>query len=168
LSVAWPRFLDEVAKKKPSLEPFLRLAHPELSSDGALRLLCRDEFQRSQIALNLVLLTELVQRTIGPVPVACAVSAGMTPPPPPPTSRAASSAIESAEEVVSDDEEPPPSEDDDGSAEPPRAAAVSAANEMADTSASSAEVEEIAALEPGLKKVLARFPGKLKRLDPPA
>jgi hypothetical protein len=165
LGAGWPRVLAAVAAKKPSLEPFLAAARPEMSTEGALRILCRDDFQRSQIALHLALLTDIVQKEVGPIPVACAL-APVQPAPPSRISSRADAPMEDAEEATNDDEDAPaPDEEESGTENKPPSPAAPPADDIADTSASSAEAEEIAALEPGLKKVLDRFPGKLKRLE---
>ncbi len=182
LQAGWPRVLEAVGMKKPSLEPFLALARPEFSAEGSLRILCRDDFQRSQISAQLALLTGLVQKEIGPYPVSCAVAAA---PPRPTTARPATETspfapanpprtagspegrmppppVEDAEEA-SDDEAPPDEEED--SPVPKVPAAVLEENQAAST-ASAEDAGEIASLEPGIKLILDRFPGKLKKLDP--
>jgi hypothetical protein len=167
--------LDAVAKKKPSLEPLLATARAEMSPEGSLRLLCRDEFQRSQIAANLPVLTEIVLKEVGPVPVSCALGAAPAPaaaptpaPAPRPAASPASAPAEDAEEVSDGGEDAPMEEEDEGPSSPapskPKAPAARA-DEWSASTAGAVEPAEIAALDPGLKKVLDRFPGKLKKLE---
>jgi DNA polymerase-3 subunit gamma/tau len=173
---AWPQVLETVARKKPALESILAAARPELSSEGSLRLLCANDFQRAQIAGSLALLTEIVLKEVGPVPVSCALApatAAAAPPAPlpgapapfparamPPAPRPAP--VEDAEEVSDDGGEAPPEEED---AAPAPAAKATAADEWTSSTASAPDAAEIAAMDPGLKKVLDRFPGKLKKLE---
>jgi DNA polymerase-3 subunit gamma/tau len=179
LRAGWARIVAAVGEKKPSLEPFLASARLETSPEGALRLLCRDEFQRAQIAAHLAFLTEIVQKEAGPRPVSCAVETAPVPAKPAPVSplRAVNPAetVEDAEESSDEAEPPPPEEEPEQSASPapgrePAAPTRSAQNDGGAKSAGApmpnVEAEEIAALDPGLKKVLDRFPGRLCRITP--
>jgi DNA polymerase-3 subunit gamma/tau len=172
LRAGWARVVAAVGEKKPSLEPFLASARLVTSPEGALRLLCRDELQRAQIAANLTLLTEIVQREAGPRPVSCAVE---TAPVPVKTAAAPlagaanpARAFDDAEEAIDDAEPPPPDEEPGNPA--PAAPAQNPREGVAASGApppiSDAETGEIAALDPGLKKVLDRFPGRLHRITP--
>lgn len=183
LRQAWPRVLDAVAGKKPSLESLLLSARPELSPEGSLRLLCGNEFQRSQIAGNLALLTEIVLKEVGSIPVSCALSTAPLPaaggpaaaPAQKPSPFERPAPADDAEEVSDGGEEAPVEEEEEpASAVSPAARPAAApasgqrtapADEWASSSNSLVEASEIASLDPGLKKVLDRFPGKLKKLE---
>jgi DNA polymerase III gamma/tau subunit len=179
LRAGWARVVAAVGEKKPSLEPFLASARLETSPEGAIRLLCRDELQRTQIAAHMALLTEIVQKEAGPRAVSCAVETAPVPAKTAAVSpaRAANPAetIGDAEEASDDAEAPPPDEEPGISAPaaPGGEPAAPAKNTPdgggaagAHTPMPNAETEEIAALDPGLKKVLDRFPGRLHRITP--
>jgi hypothetical protein len=164
LRAAWPAVLDAVARKKPSLESLLAAARPELTPEGSLRVICANEFQRSQIAGNLPLLTEIVLDNLGPVPVSCALDAAPAAAPAAPAPRPAPAAVEDAEEASSEEEPSAGDEEEDAPSAPAPARPAAPAEEWS-SAAVPADAAEAAALDPGLKKVLDRFPGKLKRLE---
>jgi DNA polymerase-3 subunit gamma/tau len=61
---AWKRLLEEVSKKKPSLEPFLRSAAWEWREGQSVELVCGQEFQREHLTRNLPILSEAFGRAL--------------------------------------------------------------------------------------------------------
>jgi DNA polymerase-3 subunit gamma/tau len=147
LRAAWVKTLADVEIKKPSLAPFLSSARPRFDSGGGLELACAQEFQKQQLVNQQVFWSDLLRAHAGrPVTVTLTVAA---PPPAPAAPRPQPApVVEEAEEVVDEEADAPPpveSPATEGEEQDPRA---------------------LGALDAGLKKVLDKFPGKIRKADP--
>jgi DNA polymerase-3 subunit gamma/tau len=150
---AWAHLLEEIGRLKPSLESFLLNAVWQWEEGKPFIILCRQEFQKQQLETAMTLVRDILASRLGAgLVVQCRLAAPTNlPPAHPPRERAPAEAAE----VVGD-------EDDTSS---------TAAEEEPVTSLPEPSREDpasLAALDPGLKKVLETFPGRLSRADPKA
>ncbi|MBL0059428.1 MAG: DNA polymerase III subunit gamma/tau [Elusimicrobia bacterium] len=148
---AWTAMVQEVGKKKPSLETFLHAARWSALPGNVLKLAFDQEFQKFQVASQEALWMEILRRHIplpfslqmaleAPPAVAATAPAAPRAPAPEPEPADEEAVVENAE-----DEEP--------SASPPS------------LEAEEEDPKTIAALDPGLRKVLNKFPGRIRRVE---
>ncbi|MBK7207939.1 MAG: DNA polymerase III subunit gamma/tau [Elusimicrobia bacterium] len=145
LTSAWSRLTAEMGRTKPSLEALLAAARPEWVAPGVLRVLCDNDFQKGQLAGHERLWSEALHKQIGPFAiqwaVAPAVRPAARPAPPAPTP-------EPAEEAEVVDDAAPETETE--------GPVVEGADE---------DARAQAAQDPGVRKVLEKFPGKVRRVE---
>ncbi len=166
---AWATMVNEIGHKKPSLETFLHTARWSALPGTILKLAFDQEFQKNQVAAQESVWLTCLKQKIG---AAFSIQYAVDPPTarpstdPTPVRSAASlkpaalpqneprgpvppEAAEAHEEAVVDDEDEPESSEPvvEGTDESP---------------------ESAAALDPGIRKVLDKFPGRVRRVDAPA
>jgi DNA polymerase III subunit gamma/tau len=152
---AWTRMLEEIGARKPSLETFLLSARWEVHAGNVLAINTVQDFQRQQILSNVELVRELLAKNLAAqFTIQCALDSRAAPAAAPPAPPAPPAPEDDApvEESSGDEEpaaEPPPPEPfenaDNGLAEP---------------------AGEILELDPGVKKLFDKFPGKIKKIEP--
>lgn len=134
-----------MGRTKPSLEALLAAARPEWVAPGVLRVLCDNDFQKGQLAGHERLWSEALHKQIGPFAIQWAVAPAVRPParpaPPAPTP-------EPAEEAEVVDDAAPETETE--------GPVVEGADE---------DARAQAAQDPGVRKVLEKFPGKVRRVE---
>jgi DNA polymerase-3 subunit gamma/tau len=147
LAGAWTRMTSDIGRTKPSLEGLLAAARVEWTGPGALRLLCDNDFQKGQLATHERLWSDALRQIVGPFTVQWAV-APAAPAARPPTRPAPAPAPEPAEEAEVVDDASPESESEGPVVEGPDEDARAQATQ-----------------DPGLRKVLDKFPGKVRRVE---
>jgi DNA polymerase III gamma/tau subunit len=166
---AWATMVNEIGHKKPSLETFLHTARWSALPGTILKLAFDQEFQKNQVAAQESVWLTCLKQKIGAAfsvqyavePPAARPSTDPTPvrsaaplkpaalPQNEPRGPVPPEAAEANEEAVVDDEDEPESSEPvvEGTDESP---------------------ESAAALDPGIRKVLDKFPGRVRRVDAPA
>lgn len=145
LATAWASAAAAVGRTKPSVEGLLAAARPEWAAPGVLRVQCDNDFQKGQLATHERLWSDALQKSVGPFTLQWAVTPLARPAPRP--SPAPAPAPEPAEDAeVVDDAAP---ETDEGPV-------VEGVDE---------DARAQAAQDPGLRKVLEKFPGKVRRVE---
>jgi DNA polymerase III subunit gamma/tau len=155
---AWVRMIEAIGKAKPLLEPFLLSARWEVSPPNLLIIYCSQDFQMQQIESNLPRIKEFLAENL---PVPFLIQCRVAPKPVPP---AGLSAATDEEPIAADAEEAVDEvlvEQERASTGLPTEPYVPAA-EAGDEFVSSDSPD----LDPGIKKVLDKFPGKLRRIPP--
>lgn len=143
LTSAWSQAAAAVGRTKPSLEGLLSAARPEWAAPGVLRVQCDNDFQKGQLATHERLWVEALQKGVGPFTIQWAVAPLARPPARPATAPAPEPAEEA--EVV-----------DDAAPETDEGPVVEGVDE---------DARAQAAQDPGLRKVLEKFPGKVRRVE---
>ena len=146
LATAWVNAATAVGRAKPSLEGLLSAARPAWAAPGVLRVQCDNDFQKGQLATHERLWTEALQREVGPFTIQWAVAPLAARPAtrPAPAPAPAPEPAEEAEVV------------DDAAPEADEGPVVEGGDEDARAQASQ---------DPGLRKVLEKFPGKVRRVE---
>jgi DNA polymerase-3 subunit gamma/tau len=149
---AWAAMVQEVGKKKPSLETFLHSARWSALPGNVLKLAFDQEFQKFQVASQEALWMEILRRHI-PRPFSLQMAL-----------EAPSAAVVETAPVAprAPAPEPEPAEEE--------SVVENAEDEGPSVSRPSLEGEEedpktITALDPGLRKVLSKFPGRIRRVE---
>jgi DNA polymerase-3 subunit gamma/tau len=155
---AWLKMLEEVGGRKPSLEPLLTGARWNVKPGNVLEVFCRDEFQRHQIASNLLLVREGLQKHLaGAVTVQCLVETAA--PAAPPSAPGSSTDDAEGTEIVESEDGDDVATVDTGGDGPAETATPASAAELLPA--------ELMDLDPGLKKVMDRFPGRIRKIEVP-
>jgi DNA polymerase-3 subunit gamma/tau len=150
---AWTTMVNEVGHKKPSLETFLHLVRWSALPGNVLKLSFDHEFQKNQVMAHEALWMDALRRKI---PVNFSVQMTIEAPgipdrptqKPPEKSPPPAPPVEEEEAVVENERE----EDPGPSNEP----AVEGEEEAPET---------LASLDPGVRKILNKFPGRVRRVD---
>lgn len=149
---AWTAMVNEVGHKKPSLETFLHMARWSALPGLVLKLSFDQEFQKTQVTAQEPLWMESLRRKI---PLAFTVQYAVDPPalrsvPPPPK------ATPPAPAPTADDEEETGVETAVEENEAPGDPQVEGEEEAPETAA---------AQDPGVRKILEKFPGRVRRAE---
>jgi DNA polymerase-3 subunit gamma/tau len=150
---AWTMMVNEVGHKKPSLETFLHLARWSALPGNVLKLSFDQEFQKNQVVAQEALWMDSLRRKI---PVTFSIQMAIESPGIPdrpalkPPEKSPSPAPPAAEEEAVVENE---TEEDNGSS-----------NESAVEGEEEAP-EALASLDPGIRKILNKFPGRVRRVD---
>lgn len=147
LKSAWARLTADIGRAKPSIESLLAAARYAWAGPGVLTVECDNDFQRGQLAAHERLWTDILRKDLGPVTVRLGVAPAPPASPVPPSLRPAAPApIDDEAEVV----------DDSGEASAETGPVVEGPEE---------DARETAVQDPGLRKILDKFPGKIRRVD---
>ncbi|HRY28992.1 MAG TPA: DNA polymerase III subunit gamma/tau [Elusimicrobiota bacterium] len=154
--IAWPGILQEIGKKKPALEPSVAEASWELKPQGNIVVYSSKEFHHQQILAQIPLLQKvLADKLSAAVHVQCHFK-----PKPAPVDAAPKSlpaAEPTPEEMVAEEAEDSGFADDNSRPEPAK---------TTESAADNVDAEEIVRQDLGAKKLLDRFPGKIKKIHP--
>lgn len=152
---AWATMVNEIGHKKPSLETFLHLARWSALPGNILKLSFDQEFQKNQVVSQESLWLDSLRKKI---PVSFVVQMAIEPPPErirpalpkteKPAAPPAAPPMEEEEAVVESD-----SDDDNAS---PGTSAVEGEEDPP---------ESLASQDPGIRKILEKFPGRVRRVD---
>jgi DNA polymerase-3 subunit gamma/tau len=149
LRTPWREMLEEVGKKKPSLETFLAAARVSAMPGRTIQVIFGQEFQRSQAAAHEALWTDILRRLLGgAISLRLAVAAAPPAAPKPPPAARLTAAPDPSDEADAEDE------------------AVEAVLEEPAVDGDDEDPASVAALDPGVKRVLEKFPGKIRRVSP--
>lgn len=150
---AWTAMVNEVGHKKPSLETFLHMAHWSALPGNVLKLSFDQEFQKAQVSAQESLWVEILSRKI---PFSFTVQYAVAPPSVR-LSNPASKTPPAAVVEIADDEEDAVADPTDEENEAPRPQPVEEEEgESPETSAT---------LDAGVRKILEKFPGRVRRVD---
>lgn len=148
---AWTTMVNEVGHKKPSLETFLHMARWSALPGNVLKLSFDQEFQKNQVTSQETLWMESLRRKILlPFSVSYTVESptiAAPPPPmkaPPPLEEASANDEDSVFESSEEESQVPSDPVIEGAEEGP---------------------ESAAAQDPGVRKILEKFPGRVRRAD---
>ncbi|MBI4396217.1 MAG: DNA polymerase III subunit gamma/tau [Elusimicrobia bacterium] len=165
IGAAWASMLEEIGKRKPSLEPFLSDVQWEIQSNGSLNIQCAQDFQKQQIMTHLALVKDVLEKHLArPVSLVCLLvplAPSARTPAPEKLKIASSSTMES--------QEPIPDEVVDETSDPPEAVMEpleSGEMPSADGSIPVEAHDTLTESNPGVKRLLELFPGKIKKIDP--
>jgi DNA polymerase-3 subunit gamma/tau len=147
---AWTTMVNEVGHKKPSLETFLHMARWSALPGNVLKLAFDQEFQKSQVIAQESLWMGALRRKI---PIAFTVQYAIETQ----TAPAAPAAKKEPPPV------PPPPDEDETIVENTSEENESPAEPVAEGEEESPE--SAAALDPGVRKILEKFPGRVRRVD---
>lgn len=149
---AWTAMVNEVGHKKPSLETFLHGARWSALPGNVLKLAFDQEFQKIQVAAQEPLWMEPLRKKI---PLAFTVQYAVDPAPARPVATAPKAAT------------PPPWETADDAEDAVGETTVEESEAPADPRVESEEEtpETAAAQDPGVRKILEKFPGRVRRAD---
>ena len=151
---AWTTMVNEVGHKKPSLETFLHMARWSALPGNVLKLSFDQEFQKTQVAAQESLWMDPLRRKIplgftvqyaveSPSAAPAGPLAKRTPPPPVPPA-AEPEEDEVVVETAADESDGPSAPSVEGEDESP---------------------ESTAALDPGVRKIMEKFPGRVRRAE---
>ncbi len=149
---AWTTMVNEVGHKKPSLETFLHMARWSALPGNVLKLSFDQEFQKNQVTAQEPLWMDVLRRKI---PLAFTVQYAVETPAARPAGTAPKAPVPVPADTTDDEEEAvveSPVEEGEAPGEPQ----VEGENESPETAA---------ALDPGVRKILDKFPGRLRRAD---
>ncbi|MBK8576549.1 MAG: DNA polymerase III subunit gamma/tau [Elusimicrobia bacterium] len=149
---AWTTMVNEVGHKKPSLETFLHMARWSALPGNVLKLAFDQEFQKNQVVAQEALWMDLLRQKI---PMGFTVQYAIETPAPPPLSATAKISAPPPPAPPADEDETmidhPPEEN-----EPPAGPVSEGEEESPETAA---------AVDPGVRKILEKFPGRVRRVD---
>jgi DNA polymerase-3 subunit gamma/tau len=177
--MAWTTMVNEIGHKKPSLETFLHLARWSALPGNILKLAFDQEFQKSQVAAQEPIWLECLKQKIGTTfSIQYAVETPVLRPSAGPT--IALKSISPDPDVPTTPRENSPAPNSRGTNPPPGTNVPLGTNvpeevvvEEADEPEASESIvegseespESVAALDPGIRKVLDKFPGRVRRLE---
>ncbi len=168
---AWPAIVKEAGQRKPVLEGFLVNARLEIQGDNTIAILCGQEFYAQSIIPHLPFLSDILKTRIPEKNflLKCVVSKNV-PAPMKPHSASAPALSENTEAGMTADlidEEAPMIDrgDDEESEAPAKTARASAEPDETGFLGKESLDERSPDFDPSFKKILGKFPGKLKKIE---
>ena len=150
---AWTTMVNEVGHKKPSLETFLHMARWSALPGNVLKLSFDQEFQKTQVATQENLWMDSLRRKI---PIGFTVQYAVESPSAPPAGPIAKRTSPPVPPAAEPEEDEVVVETAVDEGDGPSAPAVEGEDESP---------ESAAALDPGVRKIMEKFPGRVRRAD---
>ncbi|HOW27637.1 MAG TPA: DNA polymerase III subunit gamma/tau [Elusimicrobiota bacterium] len=153
LKSAWFQILEAIGKQRPAIEHYIATARLETAPGPVFTFHCNDEFQKNHMAHQSDLLISVFQKFLGQkVHLQFVVDSrpfsGATPAP---------AIAEAPQEIV-----------DETLAEQKREEEAHPQETYTVQSEDAPLITDMTNIDPGVKKIVSKFPGKLKKIDPEA